>query len=124
MKSQGYLGNWTTNGDNAFLSNCSNPFNLLLTLTPPKWLDQELKLIQANRELPTLERSEEPSITVQEFNSIFKKSELTLRQFSNNIGLTHTMVGFLLKGKRPITKDVSEKIIKFRNKLLESQAQK
>lgn len=121
MKNQGYLGNWTTNGDNAFLSSCSNPFNLLLTLTPPRWLDQELQMIQANKELPTLGVTESHSVSIDEFNSIFKKSQLTLRQFSSHIGITHTMVGFLLKGKRPISKDVAEKVIKFRNKLLENQ---
>ena len=66
MKEHGYLGNWTNSGDNAFLSNCTDPFTCSLTLTPPQWLDQELKVIQSNRELPSIEDPEEKLLTLKE----------------------------------------------------------
>lgn len=125
MKKQGYLGNWKSTGDNLCLSSCTNPFNLLLTLTPPEWLDQELSQIQSNRELPKLNNKESSKpesrnrklITSEELNEIFERSRLTVREFGNEIGLTHTMVHFLLKGKRSISQDVSERIEKFQIKL-------
>lgn len=120
MKDQGYLGHWSSNGDHATLSNCSDPFNLLLILTPPRWLDNELKLIQEKKEIPKLEHMTPQLLTLDELKEIFKKSGLSMRQFSTKIGLTNPMVCYLLNGKRPITKDISEKLIKYRDKLSES----
>jgi hypothetical protein len=122
MIEQGYLGHWTSNGDNAILSNCADPFNLLLTLTPPKWLSYELQLIHERKELPKLTNQELTLINLEELKVIFKKSTLSVRQFSNKLGLTHAIVSYLLNGKRPITKDISEKITKFRDKFQEIPA--
>lgn len=117
MKEQGYLGKWSSDGDHSSLSSCTDPFNLSLTLTPPQWLDHELQLIQANKELPRLGEPEAPVITLEELKVIFKQSGLSVRQFSSKIGLTNAMGSYLLNGKRPITKDISEKLAKFRDSL-------
>lgn len=117
MREQGYLGNWTSNGDGRFLSDCSEPFNCLLTLTPPQWLDQEIKLIQHNKELPSLEQFEEPLVTLEELQSIFQKSQLKANQFGKHLGLSASMTSYLLRGQRPISKEISEKIRRFRKKL-------
>jgi len=89
-------------------------------LTPPQWLGAELAQIQANRELPPIENQNHKIITCKELNTIFTKANLSVREFGNKLGLTHTMVHFLLKGKRLISKEVSERIEKFQKTLTAS----
>jgi hypothetical protein len=113
MIEHGYLGAWTSDGNKELLSESENPFDLLLTLTPPKWLDQELQIIHANKELPPLEYQEESLITIEEFQKIFEKSALSIRQFGNRVGLSSSIIGYLLKGQRRITPGISSKIKKF-----------
>ncbi len=120
MKEEGYLGDWTNNGENIVLSNCPDPFNIPLTLTPPRWLDDELQRIHAKKDLPKQLGSQEPTlITLEELKKIFEASELSARQFSSKLGLTNATLSYVLNGKRPITKDFSEKILKFSEKLTE-----
>ena len=113
MKERGYLGHWTSNGESTLPSDSADPFNCLLSLTPPQWLDQEIKLIQSNKELPSLDHQEDLPITLDVLQDIFKKSNLTGKQFGNHLGLSASMTSYLLRGRRPITKEISEKIKKF-----------
>lgn len=117
MKEHGYLGDWFHTGEKFLPSECSDPFNCSLTLTPPDWLGEELKLIQANREIPALEKKENKAATIEEFKEVFKTSKLTVRQFGNHLGITGPMVSLLLNQKRHITKDVSDKLRAFAAKL-------
>src|SRR3990167_9360883 len=102
MKERGYRGNWTSNGDHTTIANCTDPFSISLTLTPPQWLNQELQLIQANKELPKIEMRKNQLITLEELTHIFKISCLSMRQFANKIGVTIAMASYLLNGKRAI----------------------
>lgn len=113
MKEHGYLGNWSHTGEKFLPSECTDPFNCSLTLTPPEWLDEELKLIQSNREIPALENKEDKVATIEELKEIFKASKLTVRQFGNHLGITGPMVSLLLNQKRQITKEVSDKLRSF-----------
>lgn len=113
MKEHGYLGDWSHTGEKILPSECTDPFNCSLTLTPPDWLDEELKLIQSNREIPALENKENKVATIEELKEIFKASKLTVRQFGNHLGITGPMVSLLLNQKRHITKEVSEKLRAF-----------
>lgn len=113
MKEHGYLGDWSHTGEKILPSECIDPFNCSLTLTPPDWLDEELKLIQSNREIPALENKENKVATIEELKEIFKASKLTVRQFGNHLGITGPMVSLLLNQKRHITKEVSEKLRAF-----------
>lgn len=117
MKEHGYLGDWFHTGEKFLPSDCLDPFNCSLTLTPPDWLGEELKLIQANREIPALEKKENKVATIEEFKEVFKTSKLTVRQFGNHLGITGPMVSLLLNQKRHITKDVSDKLRAFAAKL-------
>ena len=54
-------------------------------------------------------------ISLEELRKLLKDSKLSIRQFSNKLGLTHVMLSYLLNGKRPITKEISEKIQSFLN---------
>ena len=87
-----------------------------LLLTPPEWLGQELRLVQANREIPALEKKEDKILGIEEFKEIYKKSKLNVRQFGNHLGITGQMVSFLLNEKRHITKEVSDKVRAFADK--------
>ena len=113
MKEHGYLGDWSHTGEKTLPSDCTDPFNCSLTLTPPHWLDEELKLIHANREIPALENKENKVATIEEFKEVFKNSKLTVRQFGNHLGITGPMVSLLLNQKRHITKEVSGKLRAF-----------
>ena len=113
MKEHGYLGDWSHTGEKILPSECIDPFNCSLTLTPPDWLDEELKLIQSNREIPAIENKENKVATIEELKEIFKASKLTVRQFGNHLGITGPMVSLLLNQKRHITKEVSEKLRAF-----------
>lgn len=117
MKEHGYLGDWSHTGEKFLPSECNDPFNCSLTLTPPKWLGEELKLIQANREIPALEKKEDKITTIEELKETFKISKLTMRQFGNHLGITGQMVSLLLKEQRQITKDVSDKLRTFTSKM-------
>ena len=74
---------------------------------------QELRLIQANKEIPALEKKEDKVVDIEEFKEIYKKSKLNVRQFGNHLGITGQMVSFLLNEKRHITKEVSDKMRAF-----------
>ncbi len=116
MKEHGYLGDWSHTGEKFLPSECADPFSCSLTLTPPEWLGQELRLVQANREIPALEKKEDKILGIEEFKEIYKKSKLNVRQFGNHLGITGQMVSFLLNEKRHITKEVSDKVRAFADK--------
>jgi len=116
MKEHGYLGDWSHTGEKFLPSECTDPFSCSLTLTPPEWLGQELRLVQANREIPALEKKEDKIVGIDEFKEIYKKSKINFIQFGNHLGITGQMVSFLLNEKRHITKEVSDKVRAFADK--------
>lgn len=118
MKENGYLGEWTHTGEKALPSECNDPFNCSLTLTPPDWFGQEMRLIQSNREISAIEKKEDKLVDFEEFKVIYKKSKMNVRQFGNHLGITGQMVSYLLNEKRQITKEVSDKVRGFAEKFL------
>jgi hypothetical protein len=117
MKEHGYLGDWSHTGEKSLPSDCENPFNCSLTLTPPEWFGQEIGRIQSNREIPALEhRKEDKLVDFAEFKEIYKRSSLNVRQFGNHIGITGQMVSYILNEKRQISKEVSDKVRAFAKK--------
>ena len=118
MKEHGYLGEWAHTGEKGLPSDCENPFSCSFTLTPPDWFGQEVKLIQANKEIPALEKKEDKVVDIEEFREIYKKSQMNVRQFGNHLGITGQMVSYLLNEKRQITKEVSDKVRAFASKFL------
>lgn len=118
MKEHGYLGEWAHTGEKGLPSDCENPFACSFTLTPPEWFGQEVKLIQANKEIPALEKKENKIVDIEEFREIYKKSQMNVRQFGNHLGITGQMVSYLLNEKRQITKEVSDKVRAFASKFL------
>lgn len=118
MKEHGYLGEWAHTGEKGLPSECQNPFACSLTLTPPEWFGQEVRLIQANKEIPALEKKESKIVDIEEFREIYKKSQMNVRQFGNHLGITGQMVSYLLNEKRQITKEVSDKVRAFAAKFL------
>lgn len=119
MKEHGYLGDWKSNGDQFLPSKSEDPFKCSLTLTPPEWLDEELKLIQSKRETPAIEKKDEPLLTLEELREIFKRSQLNAKQFASHLGITGAMVSLILSEKRPIKEDISKRIREFAKSMLE-----
>jgi len=115
MMKRGYLGSWINNGENPSLLECVDPFNCSLTLTPPEWLGQELKSIQAKKELPSIGSSE---LTLSEFQDIFTGSKLSGLEFSRRIGISSSMLSYILRGKRPLSKEIAEKIKLYKEHLV------
>lgn len=111
MKAKGYLGRWTHSGEQKNLSENADPLELLLTLIPPDWLRSEMEMIQNKRETFAVEKK--PSLTTQEFCSIFKASGLTADLFGKHLGVTGQYVGLLKSGKRKISKKIAAKTILF-----------
>lgn len=119
MKENGYLGDWKNNGDQPLPSQSEDPFKCSLTLTPPDWLDEELKLIQTKRETPAIEKKEESLITLEEFKDIFKRSNLNAKQFASHLGITGAMMSFILSEKRPIKEEISKRVREFAKSMIE-----
>ena len=113
MKENGYLGDWKSNGEERLPSKSEDPFKCSLTLTPPEWLDEELKLIQKKRESLALDKKEGALLTIEEFREIFTQSKLNAKEFASHLGITGAMVSLILKEKRPIKENVSNRVKEF-----------
>lgn len=119
MKENGYLGDWKSNGGKILPSQSEDPFKCSLTLTPPDWLDEELKLIQSKREIPAIEQKEEPLLTLEEFRDVLRRSKLSARQFAKHLGITGAMISLILSEKRPIKEDISKRVKEFVKTMLD-----
>ncbi len=118
MKENGYLGDWKSNGEKILPSKSENPFKCSLTLTPPEWLGEELKLIQKKRESLGIEKKETTLLTLEEFREIFIQSKLNAKQFAAHLGISGTMVGLILKEKRSIKENISNRAKEFAKQTL------
>jgi len=112
MKHKNYLGNWTSDGEFRLPSDCRNPYECVLTFTPPDWLKQEFLKIQQKKELPALPKKQK-RLTISEFITIIENSRLSRSQFANSIGVSSRLITAMINGKRSITADTSEKIRQF-----------
>lgn len=111
MKIKGYLGNWKHDGTNSNLSENEDPLNVCLILTPPRWLEKELQLIENKKETFAVgNRSNATTVTLDEFIEIFTKSGLTIDQFGEHLGVTGQYISFLKNGKRRISRKISERV--------------
>lgn len=111
MKDQGYLGEWQNEGKDPLPSNCENPFDCVLTLNPPEWLKEELDAIELKAKQKRPELLPNTSLmTREDFQAVFQKTGLSQRQFANNLGVSASMVGWVLNGKRKMTKKISNKV--------------
>lgn len=115
MKSAGYVGDWKNNGGKILPSQCQNPFDCVIQVTPPEWLKSQIKEIESRREQHLLNiteafQSQQKVLTHDQFTNIFNKSGLSIRQFANHLGLSATMISQIMKGNRNITPKTSRKI--------------
>ena len=112
MKQKNYLGEWTNDGEARLPSDCRDPYECVLTFTPPDWLKQEFLKIQQKREMPALPKKQKP-LTKSEFLHIIDSSGLSRSQFANSIGVSSRLITAIINGKRPITANTSDKIRQF-----------
>jgi DNA-binding transcriptional regulator YiaG len=108
MKNKNYLGEWTNNGKSKFPSQCEDPYECVLTFTPPKWLKSEFQLIEQRREMPALSQKQK-ILSQLEFIKIFEESGLKRKQFANSLGVTPQLITAIINGKRNITPETSAK---------------
>jgi hypothetical protein len=109
MKRQKYLGNWNHNGEKALPSDCNDPMNVILTLEPPSWLQQELTLIADKaakyKPLPGIKR-----LTNDQFKEIFGNSGLKVPDFASRIDASVQTVYNHLKGEKNVSDKLSKKV--------------
>lgn len=112
MKQKNYLGEWSNSGEARLPSECLDPYECVLTLTPPEWLKNEFAHIENKRDILQLPQKIK-SINHAEFINIFEESGLTRKQFANSLGITPQMVTAMINGKRKITTETSKKVLQF-----------
>ncbi len=112
MKDKGYLGSWSINGQNILPSKCEKPFECILSLTPPEWLDKETKAIEERRDklLPqsTIDRS---SINKELIKKIMEKEGLTQNQLANSLGAKRQTINYIVTGVRGVSRKLATTII-------------
>lgn len=113
MVSKGYMGSWSSDAENKYPSQCSDPLSCCLSLHPPEWLQQEIQAIKDKKESYSIAHQEQTALTLDEFKRIFDSSGLTSNQFANHIGVTRQLVNYILKGTRKITKSTANKVRAF-----------
>jgi len=111
MKENGYLGDWTCNGENKLPSQTNDPLSCKLTLTPPNWLDNELKAFQNRSDLPLIDYKR--IISRHDLQAIFSASKMSIREFGKAIGVTGAMISYMLSGKREISPNLSNELTSF-----------
>ena len=119
MKHNGYLGEWSHNGDNSIIEQSSDPFNVCLTLTPPRWLQEEMQLISDQKETFAISDQKENPVSKDELCEILQnlqKKGITGAQFAEHIGVTKQYVSAMKNGKRTITSKIAKKIRLFLDK--------
>jgi hypothetical protein len=109
MKSKNYLGKWSNDGEARLPSQCDNPYDCVLTLTPPEWLKLEFKAIEQKRDAPAPPQKQK-TLSQSEFIKILEDSGLKRKQFANFIGVTPQLITAIINGKRNITPETSAKV--------------
>lgn len=123
MKNKNYLGEWSNDGEARFPSECDNPYECVLTLTPPEWLKLEFKVIEQKRDILAIPQKQK-TLTRSEFVKIFEESGLKRKQFANFIGVTPQLITAIINGKRNITPDTSAKVRLYIDQKLETNRNK
>lgn len=109
MKSHGYLGEWSTKGGQ-LPSEHPEPLKCVLTFSPPEWFQEDIKAIEEKREAYLFAPGKELPLTRKEFTNVFEASKLSQRAFGNNLGVSHQMIGAVLRGEKQISPKLSKKV--------------
>jgi hypothetical protein len=112
MKRKNYLGDWTNNGEARLPSQCADPYECVLTFTPPEWLKQEFVKIEHKKESVALPQKQR-LITQSEFLKIIEESGLTRKQFANCLGVTPQLITAIINGNRKISSKTSGRVQQF-----------
>lgn len=115
MQKEGYIGDWeniTEPGKKP--SECEEAFSTILRIKSPEWLDEELKLIDEKKEQIRTLQSNPPvrrSLMQSDFVDIFERSQLSVKDFAERLGISRRMFYFLKNGEREFTPELREKIL-------------
>lgn len=114
MKDNDYLGQWSHNGENKSMSKCKDPMKIVMNITPPIWLSEEIKKIKEKKNLYVLPAEEKQAdLSTDEFNKCLKKyikNGGTQKSFAEKLGVSPSYVNKIKNGKREITSEISDKI--------------
>lgn len=111
MKEKKYIGTWEVKNETVAPSKCKYPFEAILVIYPPDWLNDKLQEIQDLKENYELIANSE-LIDIDQFLEIFEKSKLTIKDFCEKINISPRMFHMIKKGERNISQKISESIIK------------
>lgn len=110
MRDSNYLGKWLCDDTEELPSKQGNPFDCVLTLYPPEWLDVELEKIETKRESFSAPKSEPEKLSAEQFTEIFNKTNLNVSEFCNKIGLSRRMFYYVKNGERELSPEFLIKI--------------
>lgn len=122
MKEKNYIGEWQTKSEIINLTDSDNPFEEILILTPPNWLIKSLEKVNSNSiekkqinekvqiKIPDL-IDDKDSLSMNDFNSIYEKSGLTIKDFCELIDISPRMFHLVRKGERNISTKVYSRLI-------------
>jgi len=113
MKERDYLGTWTNSGETPLPSQCKDPLECVLTVTPPEWLDKEIKVIAGKKQflaLPPKKGSQAPLMTRDELEGLQNKSGQSVTEFAKNLGISRQMASYIIHGKKQMTQRISDKV--------------
>jgi len=94
-------------------SKCGEPFNCILKLTAPDWLQVEIKQIRTRKEKllrGTVPLMKEEILTQEDFIRILENSGRTHKQFANELGISRQMVTGIKSGKKKLSLEISRRV--------------
>jgi len=112
MKSNGYLGDWVGSGDKPLPSDCKDPLNCVIDMTPPDWLKKEFLAIESKKEeFKQIDQAKDDGIiALDDFQRLFHNTSMTVKEFGNHLGVSRQMISYILNGKRTISRKLSKKV--------------
>lgn len=111
MKERSYLGDWFYNAPFSE----KKPFDNVIILTAPQWLNEEITAIKSRQETIVIKRKRKfkkvlPNknlMTVEDLKFIMKKHNLNASQVAKKIGVSRQLMSAILNGKRKVNESVS-----------------
>jgi hypothetical protein len=110
MKEKNYLGNWEIKSGLLSISESKTPLEENIIIYPPIWLNESIKQIEEKKEIFMIENKNQ-IINLDQFEEIYLKSNLTIKEFCEKIDISPRMFHLIKKGERNISNKISSKLI-------------
>src|SRR5690606_4338385 len=93
------------------LSKRTNPFESVLLIYPPGWLNDTLLKIEEKKDIPEIQISN-INITTELFLEIFEKSRLNIKELREKIEISARLFHLIKKGERNISNKIANRILR------------